>query len=206
MVIVVAEGPTAAGKTTWCLRFFPHATVAESSPDREFEESPAPRERHAVWLDGSCRRWHQALAIEQLTGLAVCDTDPFKLHYIWSLWRLGKVGKDEWELAVEANRAAFAEQRLGIADLMLVYIPPLEELRRRRERDRAETGRLRGRFELHHQLGPSLHEWYEAIDRLENGRVRWKLPEDGALEPLLLPRDPRSGVQVFDALLAELPD
>jgi hypothetical protein len=205
-VIVVVEGPTASGKTTWCRRFFPHATLGELPLTQELEDSLTPRERHVAWVEGNCRRWHQAFAIDERTGLVVCDTDPFKLHYTWSLWRLGKVGRDEWDLAVEGSRAAFAEQRLGIADLILVDVPSPEELRQRRERDRAETGRRRGRFEFHRDLGPSLREWYEAIDRLEEGRVRWQLPEGGVLDPLPAPRDRRSGVGIFDMLMAELPD
>jgi hypothetical protein len=152
-----------------------------------------------------CGRWQQALAAAKSMGLAVCDTDPFKLHYTWSLWRLGAVEEAEWKLAAEANRAAFAQQRLGIADLILVDIPPADEIRRRRENDRRKTGRQRSGFELHQKLAPFLRDWYDAIDRLEAGRVRWEFPQDGVLHPLPPTRDPRSGVQIFDALLAELP-
>jgi hypothetical protein len=191
----------------WCLRHFSAATIGEAPAARRGAEGPlAPRERHAVWIEGNSRRWERALAIEQKVGVAVCDTDPFKLHYTWSLWRLGKVARDEWEQAAEVSRTAFAERRLGIADLILVELRWPAELRRRSERDRVESGRRRGRFELHQQLGAPLREWYEATDRLDRGRVRSQLPSDGALDPLPMPRNPRSGVALFDALLAELPD
>jgi len=153
----------------------------------------------------NCGRWRQALAAAKSQGFAVCDTDPFKLHYTWSLWRLGEVEEAEWRVAADASRRAFAQQRLGIADLLLVDVPPADELRRRREADRRETGRQRRAFALHQKLAPYLRDWYEAVERLDAGRVRWQLPQDGVLDPLPPPRHPRSGVGIFDALIAELP-
>ena len=205
-MIVVAEGPTAAGKTTWCLRHFPHVTISEIPTSQEVEQALSLRQRNEVWIDGNCRRWERAVATEQSQGVAVCDTDPFKLYYTWCLWRLGKVTRAEWEQAAMASRVAFADGRLGIADLILVQLPPHGELVRRRERGRAETGRQRGRFEVHSQLGAPMREWYEATDRIEPGRIRWQLPDDGSLDPRPPRRDPRSGVELFDALLAELPN
>ena len=205
MVIVVAEGPTAAGKTSWCRACYPHSTVPEAASIRELEQSLGECARRALWLEGNCRRWRQALEMEQRDGLAVCDTDPCKLHYTWSLWRVGELAEDEWQLSVELTGEAFAEGRLGLTDLILVQIPPAEELRRRRERDRAETGRRRGSFELHHELGAPLREWYESVERLEPGRVRWSFPTAGRLQPLPPPRAGRSGLHLFEALLAELP-
>jgi GTPase SAR1 family protein len=203
-VIAVVEGPSAAGKTTWCRRFFPEAMVGESPPTRAEGQLPVS-ERHAIWLEMNCGRWQQALAAAKSVGFAVCDTDPFKLHYTWSLWQLGEVEEAEWELAAEENRRAFTQQRLGIADLILVDTPPAEELRRRRETDRRESGRQRNAFALHQRLAECLRDWYEAVERLDAGRVRWGLPQDGVLDPLPPIRHPRSGVEMFDALLAELP-
>jgi len=60
----------------------------DAPTSQEVEEVLSPRQRHEVWIEGNCRRWERAVAIEQTQGVAVCDTDPFKLHYTWCLWRL----------------------------------------------------------------------------------------------------------------------
>lgn len=134
-------------------------------------------------------------------GIAVCDSDPFKLHYPWSLWRTGHAHRGYWEAALEASRPVFGAGRLGIADLILVTIPDRDELIRRRNED---DSRRRRKFDLHAQLTPALAEWYGAIEELDPGRVIWRLPLEG-LPGKFPSREPRSGTKLFDALLACLP-
>ncbi|HEY2193448.1 MAG TPA: hypothetical protein VGH76_14320 [Actinomycetospora sp.] len=54
----------------------------------------------------------------------LCDSDPLKLHYSWCLARVGAASPDRFEQQLERARAAFEGERLGLADLVLVSIPP----------------------------------------------------------------------------------
>jgi hypothetical protein len=86
---------------------------------------------------------------------AVCDTDPFKLHYTWCLWQTGHASARQWRAERDATRQLFADHRLGIADLILVTIPDPAVLAARR---RADTTRARHNFELHAQLAGPLRD------------------------------------------------
>lgn len=204
-MIVVVEGPSAAGKTTWTARHCDPATVVAETTATETADAPDQREHPLAFAEFWARlngaRWEQALRIERERGVAVCDSDPFKLHYAWTLWRIGHVNREDWTLALEAGRRAFAADRLGLADLILVTIPDAETLTRRHEADRS---RRRRNFDLHAQLAAALAEWYRAVEQLDPARVIWHLPPEG-LPVRLRPREPRTGMQLFDALLARLP-
>jgi hypothetical protein len=133
----------------------------------------------------------------------LCDTDPFKLHYAWSLWRAGHASASEWRAAREANRRMFAAGRLGMADVILVSIPELEVLTRHRSSD---SSRARRNFELHGQLGEALREWYQAVSQLDPPRVRWSFPDAGIRGLAALgARTPRSGAEVYESLISLLP-
>lgn len=140
---------------------------------------------------------------ERRDSLVVVDTDPFKLHYVWTLWRTDQVPQREWDLQREASREAFSAGRYALADLYLVSNVDEATLRARRE---ADTTRTRRGFERHVLLRDSLLRWYRAIDDLEPGRVRFELPETG-LSPDLLAlgsRQVRSGADLFERLVARL--
>lgn len=202
-MLVVVEGVSASGKSSWCKRNYPLQTIGEPPPAREAEEALAPHERQAYWAERGCTRWNAGVGLEQTSGLAVFDTDPFKLHYTWSLLRLGLLDVEEWLTAVDVCRAAFADGRLGLADLVLVADAPPEELSRRREADKT-LGRERRRFDLHMRMREPLREWYGALARLDPRRVCWSLPPDGSL-PEVEPRDQRSGLPLFEAVRRGLP-
>lgn len=90
-MIVAVEGPSAAGKTTWCKRHYPNRTVWEvpptpDAPDRRVDPTGA----EDYWAGQNSDRWRKALELEEKYGLAICDTDPFKLHYAWCLRQLGQ--------------------------------------------------------------------------------------------------------------------
>jgi hypothetical protein len=205
IVIVVVEGPSASGKTSWVTRHCDPATVVPETTTLEAVEAPdqaeQPEEAAEFWTTLNSARWEQARRIEQRHGIAVCDSDPFKLHYTWSLWRVGLAGHQQWTRALEANRQAFDSSRLGIADLILVTIPDAATLTRHRQEDRS---RQRHNFDLHLQLVAPLAEWYHAIEELDPKRVLWQLPSQGVASDLTR-REPNSGTELFDSLVARLP-
>jgi len=201
-VIVVVEGPSGAGKTTWCRRHGGAYALLEDLPDH----STVPQEPEAqarFWVDRNVARWKLVLDRERRDGLVVVDVDPFKLHYVWTLWRTGQVPKREWDLQREASRIAFSAGEYALADLYLVSDIDEATLRARRDGD---TTRTRRGFERHVLLRDSLLRWYRAIDALEPGRVRFELPDAGLTPELLAlgARKVRSGADLFERLLAEL--
>ncbi len=123
-MIIVVEGPSSAGKTTWIAAHSPPAAVIGETPrgpapDRALDPDGAA----AHWATLSAARWHAARHAEEATGIAVCDTDPLKLHYIWSLWQTGHASIRQWRAELTATRQLFARHHLGIADLILIEIP-----------------------------------------------------------------------------------
>ena len=201
-MIIVVEGPSGAGKTTWSRAHGGRFALLEALPDH----STVPGEPEAAarfWVERNVARWQEVLRREQRDGLVVVDVDPFKLHYVWTLWRTGQVPEAEWDLQREASRKAFSAGEYALADLYLVSDIDEATLRARRD---ADTTRTRGGFERHVRLRDSLLRWYRAIDELEPGRVRFGLPDSG-LTPNLLAlgtRRLRSGADLFERLLARL--
>jgi len=201
-VIIVVEGPSGAGKTTWSRAHGGRFALLEALPDH----STVPRYPEAAarfWVERNVARWQEVLRREQRDGLVVVDVDPFKLHYVWTLWRTGQVPEAEWDLQREASRKAFSAGEYALADLYLVSDIDEATLRARRD---ADTTRTRGGFERHVRLRDSLLRWYRAIDELEPGRVRFGLPDSGLTPDLLAlgPRRLRSGADLFERLLARL--
>jgi pantothenate kinase-related protein Tda10 len=201
-VIIVVEGPSGAGKTTWCrIHGGPHALL-ESLPDH----ATVPDDEEAAarfWVERNVARWAEVHAREERDGLVVVDTDPFKLQFTWTLYQSGQTTRRAWELMRDVAREAFTADRYGLADL--IYVSDLDEqaLRARRE---ADTTRTRRNFERHVKLRNSLIDWYRAIDAIEPGRVVFGLPDTG-IDPKLLalgPRKVRSGAALFDRLIGAL--
>ena len=86
-MLVVIEGASAAGKTTWCRRFASGRVLLEGEPTADPEPigasepvPPHPRLTARYWTDRNRMRWMLACAMEKDLGWVVCDTDPFKLH------------------------------------------------------------------------------------------------------------------------------
>jgi hypothetical protein len=201
-VIVVVEGPSGAGKTTWCRTHAGANALLEAPPDH----STVPTEPEAAarfWVERNVARWQEVLAREARDGLVVVDTDPFKLHFVWTLFRTGQVSEVEWTTQRDVARDAFASERYALADLFLVSNIDDGTLRARRETDPSRTRR---NFERHLLLRDSLLRWYSAIDRLEPGRVVFDLPAAGITPDLIAKgkRNRRSGRELFDELMSEL--
>jgi len=201
-VIIVVEGPSGAGKTTWCRTHAGANALLEALPDH----ATVPTEPHAAarfWVERNVARWQEVLAREARDDLVVVDTDPFKLHFVWTLFRTGEVSEAEWTIQRDVTREAFGSGRYALADVFLVSDVDDATLRARRESDPSRT---RSNFERHVLLRDSLLRWYSAIDRLEPGRVVFGLPTAGLTPDLLAKgkRARRSGPELFDELVKEL--
>ena len=201
-MIIVVEGPSGAGKTTWCRTHGGENAFLEALPDHTMVPTDS-RDAARFWVERNVARWQEILTREARDGLVVVDTDPFKMHYIWTLYRTGQVGELEWTTQRDVARDAFAAGRYALADLFLVSDIDAAALRARRE---ADPTRTRRNFERHVLLRDSLLRWYAAIDRLEPGRVVFGLPPAGLSADLLAKgkRGRRSGLELFDQLMSEL--
>ena len=199
-VIVAVEGPSAAGKTTWC-RKQPWPVVAEYLPTGGEPDGSDPDCQAAYWVEVNSGRWQQAVELEAQSPVVLCDSDPFKLHYSWSLARLGAAPWSRFEYELRSTREALTAGRLGFTDVVVVSIPPADVLR---TREAADSTRQRRSFDLHVRLGAPLREWYTAIERAEPGRVAWSWPATGI--PLALSERPqRSDPTLLDHVVRYLP-
>jgi hypothetical protein len=193
-MIVVVEGPSGAGKTTWCRLhvsdFVPEYASTNAEPDGSDLVAQA-----SFWASVNSHRWMQALDLERRGGLAVCDSDPLKLHYSWTLARIGAAPWTRFEHDLDATRRAFAAGTLGLADLVMVSIRPPAVLLRQRDSD---LTRRRHSFDLHSRLSEPMREWYQAVDTLDRGRVIWELPPAGYLSRC---QGPETGVPTSWALV-----
>ena len=193
-MIVVVEGPSAAGKTTWSQQ---HGALVVGE-DRLLAPADAiPEESTRFWLEANCSRWAVALETEAHFGDAVCDTDPLKLNYQYCLARIGALPWRVVHDAVGSYRDAIVEKSLGIADVIVCSFPAVEVLEQRKLTDES---RRRRNFELHRQMSEPLHDWYGALDSAEPGRVVWHLPDD---LPASVVRD-RFDITLFDRWMAAL--
>ena len=201
-MIIVVEGPSGAGKTTWCRTHGGRYALLESLPDHATVPTD-PQAAARFWVDRNVARWDEVLEREARNGLVIVDTDPFKLHYVWTLFRTGQVSEIEWTMQRDAARDAFASSRYALADVILVADVDVATLRARRE---ADPWRSRRNFERHVLLRDALLRWYRAIDRLEQGRVVFGLPANGLTPQLIAKgkRANRSGLDLFDRLMSEL--
>jgi GNAT superfamily N-acetyltransferase len=133
-MIVVVEGPSAAGKTTWCNTDAPQSL---SEPGRGSIDEIV---RYQI------ERWHRAIAADGRGKVVVLDGDPFKLYYSWASWRVGHAGmgtsgdgpeggtttgcsspvtkhRDRVDRSQEATRRHFVAGDYGLADLVLYAAP-----------------------------------------------------------------------------------
>lgn len=197
-VIVVVEGPSAAGKTTWAADAAPREQVVQEHGRVEVPTDVTGNEAAAFWADVNAQRWTRALAVEAVYGLAICDGDPLKLHFDYCLARIGQLPWTRFRAGVEACGTAIEDRRLGIADAIFCSIPDVGTLDARRKSD---TTRRRTNHALHRQLGPALQDWYSTLNELDPGRVDWTFPSDVAK---IAPRS-RYDLDLFAAWMTGLP-
>lgn len=207
-MIVVAEGISAAGKTTFARQFGEGRFVPEIPVKGDLPGETANLDDHArFWTEHNVRKFQMALEIEHKHGFAICDTDPMKIHYSWCMERAGFHWPDKSAHARVFVREAIAAGRLGFANLYLVkHIDPSVA----RAQKEGDPTRRRGNFEQHIALQPHLMEWFKATSEALPGRVRWEFPDRDALLAELQSKAPeedprRFDVSVLDALLERLP-
>ena len=174
-MIVAVEGPSAAGKTTWCDQQ-PWPVVAEYSPTGQEPDDADEELRAAYWVQVNSGRWQQAVRLEKQDRIVLCDSDPLKLHYSWCLARIGAAPWSTFQCELRYTREALMAARLGFADMVLVSIPALDVLRSLRATD---MSRQRRSFDLHEKLREPLREWYSAVELADPGRVVWSWPATG---------------------------
>jgi hypothetical protein len=203
-MIVVVEGISASGKTTWCRAHAAGFTVVETGPRDDAPNAALnPTAAALFWVEQGERRWRAACAIQRSQGVAVCDTDPIKLHYVWSLWQIGIVAERVWQAERAATRDAIADRRIGFADAYLVK--PIDPRRARQQRD-ADPTRSRRNFEFHVKLLEPLMNWYRALEAVLPGAVTWDLPENGLAHlPHRSDRRIADSVLLFDQMIHLLP-
>ncbi|MGB5952822.1 MAG: hypothetical protein WBG57_09985, partial [Ornithinimicrobium sp.] len=196
-VIVAVEGPSAAGKTTWCRRQA-SAFVEEYAPTGVEPDGADASAQAAYWVGVNSNRWRRAIDLEARSGTAICDSDPLKLHYSWCLARVGAAPWSRFEHEFAQARDAFARGSLGFADLVLISIPAKATLQAQCD---ADTTRRRKTFAIHSALAEPLRSWYQAVETLEPGRVVWDLPPNGLPQSIPWPRAQRSDPALLDQLL-----
>jgi len=200
-VIVAVEGPSAAGKTSWC-RAHAARFVHEYVPTGAEPDGSDPAAQAGYWVSVNSGRWAEAVELERRTGQAVCDSDPLKLHYSWCLATIGAAPWDRFQHELQRCRTAFAAGSLGLADLVLVSTASDEQLRRQKA---ADPSRRRRSFDLHVRLREPLLAWCASLEALSPGRVLWTLPEHNAVLPAARPRALRTDPTLLDALVDQLP-
>ena len=200
-MIVVIEGISASGKSTWCRTHASRFVIPETGP---LENPPAPDsdpiEKALFWTQCNSRHWQASLETEASDGIAVCDTDPLKLHYIWSLWQIGEATFDDWHHQLTATRESFSAGLLGFTDLYFVNEIDAVTARRWKEGDKT---RRRRNFDLHIRLQPALISWYRTLESVRPQSVQFCLPDQ--LPPVCASRD-RYDIAAFDQLIERLPD
>lgn len=199
-MILVVEGISASGKTTWCTKHGGKHVIPEhgrftNEPDRVKD----PVGTAAFWAERNVDRWQAAKAMEGASKWALCDSDPLKLHYIWSLWQIGEASEHDWRVELEATRDTIAQGKIGFAD---GYIIGRIDPQIARERAKADTTRRRSKFELHVRLQDSLMTWYSAMNEVLPSRVQFGFPSE---VPALKSIGGRYGVAAFDQMIASLP-
>jgi hypothetical protein len=199
--ILVAEGPSASGKTTWCREHFPQGFVEETAETMQAPSPYAePREAAAFWVERNIQRWQAALELEKRASIAVCDSDPLKLYFSWALWKAGAQDSTLFEIEAPLYRKAIEERRIGFADCVVWLEAPADELRRRAK---ADATRQRKRHELYLEMVPWMNAWFGARERVLPGCAReWSAaPRLRELEGV--PSNPRRyDATVLDELLA----
>ena len=177
--------------------------ASPSPPGASDRLPPNPLAVAEYWANENARRWWTAREISERCGWVVCDTDPFKLHFSWTLWVTGLSSLEYWQRSREFSRRAFADEKLGLPDLVFFADIDADTLRRQKA---ADLTRSRNRHEMHIRVSPALKRWYFAMAALDPGRVEFQLPVNGleARHLQLGRRDVGSGAALFDHFMAEL--
>jgi hypothetical protein len=200
-MIVVIEGISACGKSSWCSSHANGHLVAENARNDAPDRASAPAEAVAFWVRRNRDRWQSAIEIDSATGLAICDTDPLKLHYTWCLWKIGEATEVNWRLELAATREVFARKQIGFADLYYIGIIEPAVARQRKQTD---LTRSRRNFELHVRLQPAFIDWYEALRAVLPGQVFFGFPDARPATAPPSSESRRYDLATFDNFIARL--
>ncbi len=193
-MIVVVEGISAAGKTTFASRYAP-AVVEELRACSPRTDDVAALGQY--WSGLHSERWLHGLEIERIHDVVYFDTDPLKVHYAWCLWQVGENRRDEWIATVQATRDRIAQGQLGFADRVVFLEPSEEQVRQQKANDHT---RRRSNFDGHLRLREPLRRWYELLEKMAPGRIVFNAHQ----RPLSIPtrlRTDRYDLQLFDKLI-----
>jgi hypothetical protein len=194
-MIVAIEGPSAAGKTTWCRNHFADRFIAEAPENIAAPDLSAdPAQIARFWVNHNIERWQSAVELERSHGIVFCDGDPFHLYYSWALWKSGTLPRTLFDLESQLYRNAFYKKRLGFVDHVLWLQVPVDELRRR---NRADPFRRRKHHELYLALAPWMQVCFQHRESFMPGTVHDLDP--GLRVEQLMP----SSWRRYDAALAE---
>lgn len=193
-MIVVVEGISAAGKTTFASRYAP-AVVDELKACLPRTDNIAALGQY--WSDLHSKRWLHGLEMERTHDVVYFDTDPLKVHYAWCLWQIGENRRDEWIATVQATREHIKRRQLGFADRIVFIEPSDEQVRQQKANDYT---RRRRNFDSHLRLREPLRRWYELLETLAPGRVVFNAHQRPQSMPDRL-RVNRYDLQLFDELI-----
>jgi hypothetical protein len=202
-MIVVMEGPSAVGKTTWCRSHCPDILVEEASEDIQAPSLGSdPAEVAEFWSHFNAELWQAGLEMERKHGIAVFDSDPFHLYFSWGLWKVDFMTRALFEKEAPLYWRAIELGRIGFADYIVWREAPLDELRRRAK---ADPTRGRRRHEVYLSLVPWMKSWFEAREKVLPGSViswspEFRLQDLGPSRVLPHRHDP----SVLDRMIAAL--
>jgi hypothetical protein len=193
-MLVVVEGISAAGKSSWASRFAPAVLNEISGSPSEAMDMAAVGQ---FWSHKQSERWQRALELEQLHEIVCFDTDVLKIHYPWCLWQIGQSTRDLWMANVLASRKRIAQKQLGFADLIVLLEPPVDVVRQQKVNDKM---RRRSNFEAHVRLSEPLRRWYMLLEALSPDSVAFNAHQTLEFRPTRL-RAERYSLELFDALI-----
>jgi hypothetical protein len=202
-MIVVMEGPSAVGKTTWCRSHCPEVFIEGAPEDIRAPSLDAdPAEVAEFWVNFNIGLWHAGLEMEREKGVAVFDGDPFHLYFSWSLWKTGAIASTLFEKELSLYRRAVEQRRLGFADRVLWREASPDELRRRAKSD---ATRRRRKHEVYLSLIPWMKAWFGARasvlpETLSNWFAEFRLEDLAGSSALSQRYDPT----VIDRMIAAL--
>jgi deoxyadenosine/deoxycytidine kinase len=203
-MIVVIEGPSAVGKTTWCRTHVPVGFIEDSHENIDAPSSlrSDPEVASAFWTNFEIQRWKAALQMEREKGIAVCDSDPLHLYYAWALWKSGALASALFEASLNLYRTAIREKQLGFADIVIWIDADVAELRKRKSGDHS---RGRKQHEINLACLPWMKIWFAARERFLPGTVHLGSKElvlkDLAAIPAL---SVRYASETFDLMIQDL--
>lgn len=206
-MIIVIEGISAAGKTTYSQRFGASHHVPEFPEKGTPPGANAPAEEQAqYWIEHNIERFQTALEVEAKHGFAICDTEPFKSHFDWCMGKAGFKSMEVFKAAMPLAREAIDKRRIGFGDLYFVKQITPDLARAQKDGDLTRTRR---RFDMHLALQPFLIRWFEALSEVLPGRVEFAFPSKDALLERLNNKTTkdtsrRFDVSVLDALVEQL--